>query len=468
MSASTSQALDYLEGQTQITHQKLYEQPSTALAVFRCMLPHLAKTIVMAMLYMPRAFTIGDLDHWIRANSKGEREKAISVLQSLHIITHSQESSKSLSYRLESGFANSLRQALTGGGNHKSFGVPSSTPDKNDVDIAFLDQFARKQWEAILYFMVGSTSGLRDSTGLGETVGNGTRKLLEIGDFVTRANHGTITKTGFTFLLQEANAQVWSLLIVYLKQAPELGMNEVDVLSFIFMLGSLSLGQDYSTATLSPTQLQMLEDLNDFGIVYRSSKTSSRFYPTRLATTLTSDAGALQTTSTTFSNALRPSTAPGKGYIIVETNYRIYAYTSSHLQIAVLSLFARLSSRFPNLVSGKLTKDSIQRAIKLGIEARQIIDYLTAHAHPQMQKNNPVLPPTVMDQIRLWEYEGERIEATHGHLMKDFSSEKEYQDTLGYAESLGVLTWKSDQKRVFFVDRLEQISAYLVSKKEKR
>jgi hypothetical protein len=43
MSASTSQALDYLEQLPGATHKKLYQQPSTALAVFRCMLPHLGK-----------------------------------------------------------------------------------------------------------------------------------------------------------------------------------------------------------------------------------------------------------------------------------------------------------------------------------------------------------------------------------------------------------------------------------------
>lgn len=420
----------------------------------------------MAMLYMTGPFPVHDLDAWIRTDAKAEKEKAISVLESLNIMAVIQESPKNFSYRLSSGFANSLKQALTGGGNHRSFGVPCSTPDKNKVDIAFLDQFARKQWEAILYYMVGSTSGLRDSEVLGQSVGNGTRQLLRMGEFVSVLHGVKITKTGFTFLLQEVNAQVWSLLIVYLKQAPGLGMNEVDVLSFLFMLGSLELGQDYSTANLTATQLQMLEDLNDFGIVYRRSKESSRFYPTRLATTLTSDAGALQNATTDFDNALRSSRA-GRGYIIIETNYRIYAYTSSLLQIAVLSLFAKLSTRFPNLVSGKLTKDSIQKAIGHGIEARQIIDYLSAHAHPQMQKNNPVLPPTVMDQIRLWEYEGERIDTTNGYLMKDFNNDSEYRDLVNYAESLGVLTWKSDAKRLLFVDRIEQISQYLTNKKKR-
>lgn len=39
--SSSAQALEYLEGLPLATHKKLYEQPSTVLAVFRCMLPHL-------------------------------------------------------------------------------------------------------------------------------------------------------------------------------------------------------------------------------------------------------------------------------------------------------------------------------------------------------------------------------------------------------------------------------------------
>lgn len=41
MSVSSSQALEYLEQQPGLTHKRLYQQPSTALAVFRRMLPHL-------------------------------------------------------------------------------------------------------------------------------------------------------------------------------------------------------------------------------------------------------------------------------------------------------------------------------------------------------------------------------------------------------------------------------------------
>lgn len=242
-------------------------------------------------------------------------------------------------------------------------------------------------------------------------------------------------------------------------------MDPVDVLSFLFMLGSLELGQDYSKATLTPTQLQMLEDLGDFGIVYQSSPASARFYPTRLATTLTSDAGALRSASAGFDNALR--SADGKGFIVIETNYRVYAYTSSQLQIAILQLFINLKTRYPNMVAGKITRESIRRAVGMGITSEQIISFLSTHAHPQMRKNNPVLPPTVVDQIRLWQIEGERMKATVGFLFKDFVSAAEFEGPCKYAEEIGVLVWKNEARRMFFVTRHEQIAAYLRSRPKK-
>ena len=245
-------------------------------------------------------------------------------------------------------------------------------------------------------------------------------------------------------------------------------MDRVDVLSFLFMLGSLELGQAYSKTNLTPTQLQMLLDLRDFGIIYQDSPDSDTYYPTRLATTLTSDAGALRSASAGFDSALSSSTTNDKGFVVIETNYRIYAYTSSPLQIAILSLFARLSTRYPNMVSGKMTRESVRRAISMGITGDQIIDFLYTHAHAQMRKNANILPPTVVDQIRLWQIEGERMKSTAGFLFKDFLSAAEYEGPCNYARDIGVLVWKNDAKRMFFVTRHEQVAAYLKSQKEKR
>jgi transcription initiation factor TFIIH subunit 4 len=122
--------------------------------------------------------------------------------------------------------------------------------------------------------------------------------------------------------------------------------------------------------------------------------------------------------------------------------------------------------RFAGMVSGRLTRESIRRAIDHGITADQIIAYLAAHAHEQMARSaassgRPVLPPTVVDQIRLWQLENERMKTTTGFLFKDFDSAAEYQATSVYADEIGVLVWKSDRKMMFFANKHEQLRDFL-------
>ena len=237
-------------------------------------------------------------------------------------------------------------------------------------------------------------------------------------------------------------------------------MDSVDILSFLFLLGSLELGRAYSTTNFTDSQRHMLENLEGLGLIRKSGSETS-FYPTRLATTLTSDAPAL------------PTSGGAKGFVVIETNYRLYAYTSSPLEIAVLALFTKLGTRYPNMVSGKITRFSIRTAIQHGIESEQIITYLSTHAHPQLLKKSnaqgggPVLPPTVVDQIRLWQLENERMTTTPGFLFRDFESQKEYDGCAKYAEEIGVLKWRSDAKRMFFVTRHEQLRDYIKSRKMK-
>ena len=113
-----------------------------------------------------------------------------------------------------------------------------------------------------------------------------------------------------------------------------------------------------------------------------SKPTSRRFNPTRLATTLTSSSPPLPTST-------GGSSGPHEGFIILETNYRVYAYTGipicvmsskifsyphldNPLQIAVLGLFVSLKYRFPNLVVGSITRESVKEALASGISADQV------------------------------------------------------------------------------------------------
>lgn len=47
-------------------------------------------------------------------------------------------------------------------------------------------------------------------------------------------------------------------------------------------------------------------------------------------------------------------------------------YLESPLQIAVLNLFIQLKSRFPNMVSGVITRESVRNAFLNGITADQV------------------------------------------------------------------------------------------------
>ena len=258
MSGSTLQALEYLEQLPGTTHNRLYKQPSTALAVFRRILPHLGRWLLVIcftraargikflqrnilswlcytcqILFLrptstrgfDRAqegnYSLGMISYTVYPayNYSSERDRALSVLESLHIITTAQEKASIRAYRLLPTFATSLKHALTGGGNHRSFGLPCRSPNKNRVDVDFLDSLARSRWESILYYMVGSTdSGIADEG----KISSGTKTLLELGRFVeSKGQRTSITQLGFSFLLQEANTQVWNLLIVYLKNAPQ-------------------------------------------------------------------------------------------------------------------------------------------------------------------------------------------------------------------------------------------------------
>ncbi|SPO07353.1 related to transcription/repair factor TFIIH subunit [Cephalotrichum gorgonifer] len=481
------QLADYLERLPGTTFRKLYQQPSTAFAIFRRMLPHLAKTIVMALLYTPKPMLLEDLDLWVKPESKRTKDHSLSVLRGLHIISITVPGKgKRQEMQLTTNFKASFQRALSGGGTHESFGVPSNLPAPPEVDGPFLERYARRKWDDILHFVVNSVGNRtgedrESSSGPMQSV----KELLLAGRLVERRGGNAtgigITQAGFTFLLQEANAQVWTLLLLWLEATDRPGTGQsVDMLSFLFVLASLELGRAYDTNALTEERRNMLPFLVDIGLIFIPAHKPQQYFPTRLSTTLTSSSSALRSVSEGFA-AVAADSAPEstgavapaqqRGSIIMETNYRIYAYTSNPLQIAVLALFANLKMRFHEMVSGRLSRESIRRAVSYGITSDQIINYLATHAHDQMRRRaltsgKPVLPPTVVDQIRLWQLENERMKTTSGFLFKDFDDAKEYEACAGYASEIGVCVWRNDRRAMFFASKHEQIRDFLKLRKK--
>ncbi|KAH9481370.1 General transcription and DNA repair factor IIH subunit TFB2 [Psilocybe cubensis] len=427
--------LPFLQSQSQNTLTRLYQRPSSCLSIFRLLAP-LERQIIMNLLWLESAIAASTMAAWVIREGKKLYEDALATLGRLNIIPQS-----STKLALNGTFKSGLRQAMTGGGSSGSFGVPADKDDKRQgIDIEALDGYALERWETILHYMVSSGTGQSPTR-----PSQGVLFLLQRSGLMALSHSSLlqITSAGFQFLLHSPHDQLWDLLLQYLHLAEERQMDLVEVLGFIFMLSTMELGREYSTENLSGTQKAMLEDLRDYGLIWQRKPSSRRFSPTRLSTTLTSSAPPLPTARGT-------SSGPQEGFIILETNYRVYAYTDNPLQTAVLNLFVSLKYRFPNLVVGSITRDSVKKALMNGISADQIISYLTAHAHPQMRKNNPLLPVTVQDQIRLWELERNRLKSREGYLYTAFASQADYEFVLNYAKELDVVVWENSVKRCFF------------------
>ncbi|CCH43852.1 RNA polymerase II transcription factor B subunit 2 [Wickerhamomyces ciferrii] len=459
---------EYLEGLPESVQSRLYQSPATCLAIYR-LLPGLAKFFIMSMVFNEKPQAVRDFDSWVKPNGKMDLVEALRSIKSLHLLKEANGIAI-----MNPVFRKSFRNVLTGNEIGNSFGVLCDTDDTHKVSVEFLDQYAANKWETILHFMVGTELEQSPSPGvLSLLTHSGLMEGKSVKDML-------ITNEGFQFLLQDVNAQLWTLLLQYLRMAESLQMDPVDVLNFIFMLGSLELGKDYSLSALSETQVNMLGDLRDYGLIYQRKSTSRRFYPTRLATTLTSDTTSLRSASSAMNkvienakdSAYTPTNIENSGTIIIETNFKVYAYTNSPLQIAILNLFVHLKARFSNLVTGQITRESIRKALVSGITSEQIISYLESHAHPQLRRaaeeelnkkngfesNNhgekiQILQPTIADQIKLWQLELDRIMSFDGYLFTDFSSDQEYQVLSKYSEEIGVLLWNDSSKKKFFVTK---------------
>ena len=56
--------------------------------------------------------------------------------------------------------------------------------------------------------------------------------------------------------------------------------------------------------------------------------------------------------------------------------------------------------------------------------------------------------------------------STVGFLLKDFVGQREFEDVCRYAEEIGVLVWKNETRRMFFVTKHEQIAQFIRVRKE--
>ncbi|XP_070582185.1 general transcription factor IIH subunit 4-like [Ptychodera flava] len=411
---------------------RLYNHPATCLAVFR-ELPSIAKQYVMRILFVDQPLPQAVVASWVITGHQQEHIQSTRVLSDLRVWHDHPIPGGLPGWLLNPTYRVNLKIALLGGGEAWA-SAGHLGPDKYARDVQFLDTYALERWECVLHFLVGSKGVDKVSSEVALVLTNsGLMKVSE------DSGNPVISQAGFQFLLMDTPSQVWFFMLQYLETAETRGLDLVEALNFLFQLSFSTLGKDYSTENMNESQLQFLQVLRELGLVYQRKRKSKRYYPTRIAINIASGLSDIST------DVNRP------GFIMVETNYRVYAYTDSDLQIEILGLFSELLYRFPNLTVGALTRESVTQAASNGITAEQILHYLRTHAHPEMLQNTPIIPPTLSDQIRLWELERDRMTFSDGVLYSQFLSQADFELLRDYARDLGVLVWENPSRRVLIV-----------------
>eukprot|EP00741_Cyanophora_paradoxa_P016352 tig00020912_g15788.t1 len=342
---------------------RLYENPWTCQAVIRSLSP-LAKQYAVRLLCVESAVDKALVDQWARADatSQAKHRSAIDRLTGLRVLLAMSRDKKSAGVQKSTMKAVPSTQFILNPVFQKQLlgclCEPQQLPfplkgkgEKQRMSISDLDKFAQDQWESILHFLVGSTgpTGKVPSAGIVELLVT-TGLMVQTGD-----DSFQITNDGFQFLLKDIFTQVWTFLLEYINTAEDRGISKDEILGLLFRLSFLSLGQEYGTEKLSPAQLSLLQDLRELGLIYQRKPSSTRFTPTRLAVNLSAGMGSADINVSSALHLGREDSGDKstfgvtqQQYIIVESNFRLYAYSRlSRME----SLQIRLSTSFRHMLT---------------------------------------------------------------------------------------------------------------------
>lgn len=87
-------------------------------------------------------------------------------------------------------------------------------------------------------------------------------------------------------------------------------------------------------------------------------------------------------------------------FLIVETNFKVYAYTSSPIYRELFKRFMTIEYIFPNMIAATITRDKLQKAFQQGgITAKQIIDFLESHSHVNARQNKLAMKQSAMQNV---------------------------------------------------------------------
>ncbi|KAI3435634.1 hypothetical protein D9Q98_001693 [Chlorella vulgaris] len=428
-------------GITPLQLERLFVQPYAVVAILRS-LPPLARHILLRFSCTGGTVSTATVSTWGGSDGQGKLAAALEELEALRLLIQAACKGQAV-YTIHASFQAQLRHAMCSG---LLAGHAATLPPRASVpDAGILAAYARQQWEALLLYLVGGEGTTPVAPPELQAASIDIRGLLVAAGLMAkdeRTQRQSITQRGFQFLLADLYSQLWGVVRQYLSgleaQASDgAGGGDLAVaINFLLCLGLQEGCNVMCHGQLGDAEKAIAAHMCQLGLLLPVAGGGELWlHPTRLAAVLAGGGRGGEAVA-----------AQEDGYVIVESNFRVYAYTTSAVQVAVLRVFVRCDVLLPNLFVGTITRDSATSALGLGITSEQMVAFLRQHAHPRAAARVPTVPSVVADQIRLWQQELTRLQMHSAMLYDKFESQELYIGAVEHARQLGALLFRCDKR----------------------
>lgn len=153
------------------------------------------------------------------------------------------------------------------------------------------------------------------------------------------------------------------------KESQENPNITVDLIKLIFNLALSEFNQAYKLHTNVSEVVKKIvtQNFEQMGLIEFTQEDRSKFYITKhMQSFLLTQTGNVGAQEGVNSELMRPKQdgPSNEKFIIVETNFRVYARTENKLYREVLKLFLEPKVQFENMFFGLLTKSRVERAFR--------------------------------------------------------------------------------------------------------
>lgn len=250
-----------------------------------------------------------------------------------------------------------------------------------------------------------------------------------------------ITHLGFGFLLLGRKEQIWYFIVAYLQMLINQsgGADGSEFVGTVVAVAEITLKRPSKTYSFARGSVKrdVLDLLASLGVVKVGAGEDVLYF--RAA----------------FKFLFHNYVTSGRS-LILESNFKLYAYTTSQLDMFITSLFARIAKKFPNLVASTIDEESVRHAFDKGITSGQIIEYMVGNSIGSVDAN-------VLEQIRMWESRKERIQARESYAYSNFLNYNDFEKVLLFCRENGIPARSYGERRLVIVDvdRHEEVKKFI-------